>query len=123
MRSAATCLECGHDPTRPTLPPIEPVYDVAVAAELIPYRPKAHLMSWLHRHKDLFPAIYRTMYIGSRARSSRVRVLTHTQILNIRWMILSGPGKAICSQPPTLPMPQTSSERVDSALTHDGKAG
>ncbi len=85
------CPNCQHElPTQ--FEPIEPLYDVRNAAELIPYRPSDNLLAWLNRRKEEFPARYRVVHLGSRARQTRVRVLTHTEVLKIRKAILRGPG-------------------------------
>jgi hypothetical protein len=61
---------------------IEPLYTLAVAAELIPFPSTTALSQFLFRHKNKFEARYR------RTRWYEVRLLTESDILRIREMTL-----------------------------------
>jgi len=69
----------------------EPLYDLAVAATLIPCTPETmkHLLSIFRQR---FPAIYRSAIVEGRNRRSRKRVLRATEILKMRSILLYGPG-------------------------------
>lgn len=88
------CPKCGYEElTTPPLPAVvDPMYDVEVAADLIPHKPKKRLLQFLNARKDQFPARYRVLYL-SRMRTLRVRILSASEILRIRSMVLRGPGK------------------------------
>ena len=65
--------------------PVEPLYDLQVAAMLIPMQ-VASLRKHLSRHKARFPARYRRSTGGR-----RIRLLSATEIRTIRPMVLSAP--------------------------------
>ena len=58
--------------------PIEPLYPLRVAAELIPMSSVVALYSYLQTRKDQFPPRYR------RARRGYMRLLTESEVLRIR---------------------------------------
>lgn len=69
------------------------MYDAKVAAELIPYPSYQALLAWLQRRSTDFPARYRRVFFGGRWKSTRVRVLSASEIWRIRNEVLEGPGK------------------------------
>lgn len=71
-----TCPNCGHQVQCEFV--IEPWYDLAAAALLIPMR-ESTLTSFLSTHKAQYPARYRLTLHGR-----RIRVLTPAEIIAIR---------------------------------------
>jgi hypothetical protein len=65
---------------------VEPLFDVRLAAMLVPMRHSA-LRTLLSRHKAEFPARYRLDGSGHR----RVRVLYASEVRRIRAMVIRGP--------------------------------
>lgn len=72
-------------------PPIYPMYDMRVAAELIPCSYEA-LRQWLWRYQAKYPPRYR-VYQDAKGIRRRVRVVSSREILQIRSERLRGPGK------------------------------
>lgn len=66
--------------------PVMPLYDLSVAAQLIPMRKKS-LIEHLSRYRTEFPAVYR---LGPLRR--RIRLLSGPEIVKIRSQVLRGPG-------------------------------
>ena len=67
--------------------PIEPMFDLAVAAQLLPMHP-ASLRKLLSRHKAAFPARYRR----SDSCHRRIRLLSATEIRRLRAMVVREPN-------------------------------
>jgi hypothetical protein len=65
---------------------VEPLFDLRLAAMLVPMRVSA-LRTLLSRHKTDFPARYRLEGSGHR----RVRVLYASEVRRIRAMVIRGP--------------------------------
>lgn len=93
------CPHCsGELPSEPVftgvqLPtPVYPMYDMRVAAELIPCSYEA-IKAYISRNKAEYPARFR-VYEDEHRRRRRVRVLSSREILQIRANKLRGPGKA-----------------------------
>jgi hypothetical protein len=78
-----TCPHCGYQ-----WEPIEPLFDMSVAALFIPMTYDA-LKRFLSRHKDQFPARYRL----SGREHRRVRLISAQEIREIRAKVLRGPGR------------------------------
>lgn len=99
----AECPKCGEllrdlvpalyiDQAPQTIGPIvAPMYDLRVAAELIPTTYAALLMV-LQRNKDKFPARYR-LYRDARGINRRARILSSREIIELRTLKLRGPGR------------------------------
>lgn len=70
---------------------IEPLYTLEAAAELIPMPSKAALYQFLHRNRDQFPGLYRTIG-GPEAPAGgwEQRFLSESEILKIREMTFYG---------------------------------
>ena len=81
-RGGFICQRCGHQGE-----PLEPLFDLVLAAELIPMRP-ASLRVHLCRRRDQYPARYR--FDGMPR--FRIRVLSASEIKRIRSQVLRGPG-------------------------------
>lgn len=67
---------------------LEQLYNLDVAAELIPFPTKAALCAFLGKHKELFPGRYRTTKAHIYAPKVEQRFLTESEILKIREMTL-----------------------------------
>lgn len=94
-----TCPQCHHEfesgevLARVSLPPpIYPMYDLRVAAELIPTT-YAGLVQFLQRNKQEYAPRYR-IYEDGKGIRRRVRILSSREILAIRVRTLRGEGKA-----------------------------
>jgi hypothetical protein len=83
-RGGNICVRCGHQGE-----PLEPYFDLTLAAELIPMRASS-LRVHLCRNRAHYPARYRLD--GMRPRR-RIRVLSAQEIKRIRAEVLRGPGK------------------------------
>lgn len=81
-RGGPICTRCGHQGE-----PLEPLFDMKLAAELIPMR-YATLMNYLSDHRSDYPPLYRRD--GSVHR--RIRLLSASEIKRIRAQVLKGPG-------------------------------
>lgn len=83
----STCESCGHEVNHldPTELPVEPLYDMRIAAYLIPMRYEA-LRKWLYRNKEHFQARYRLHGHSHR----RIRLLSASEIRLIRKLCLRG---------------------------------
>jgi hypothetical protein len=68
---------------------VEPLYDLRLAAALVPMT-YDQLKSWLHRHREQFPARYRIQRYPGAHRCSRVRLLYASEIRAIRKQVLRG---------------------------------
>jgi hypothetical protein len=81
----SACEHCGHDVTHLGLTalPVEPLYDLRIAAYLIPMRYEA-IRKWLYRNRERFPARYRLHGRSHR----RIRLLSASEIRLIRAMCL-----------------------------------
>lgn len=81
----SSCENCGHDISHLGLSelPVEPLYDMRIAAWLIPMRYEA-LRKWLYRNKTLFPPRYRLHGHSHR----RIRLLSASEIRIIRRMAI-----------------------------------
>jgi hypothetical protein len=66
----------------PVADPLEPLYGLRVAVELIPYPGVTRLRDWLYRHRHLFPRRYQR--IGYRWH----RLLSLSEIAQIRSMVV-----------------------------------
>lgn len=81
-RGGNICTRCGHQGE-----PLEPLFDIALAAQLVPMHPDA-LRMHLSRNKAAYPPRYRLD--GSAHR--RKRLLSASEIQQIRRKVLRGPG-------------------------------
>lgn len=70
--------------------PVMPMYDLKVAAALIPMGDKG-LMAHLMKNKAHYPARYRRVQRDGRQR--RIRLLSASEVQSIREEIFLGPGK------------------------------
>jgi hypothetical protein len=77
----SNCEQCGHEIAHLGLTalPVEPLYDMRIAAYLIPMRYEA-LRKWLYRNKEHFPSRYRLHGHSHR----RIRLLSASEIRLIR---------------------------------------
>lgn len=85
-REPDRCPYCGKKRLKTPIP-FELLFDLQVAAALIPMR-YTTLKKFLHRHKAQFPAIYRKA-----GDTRRRRLLTGSDIIAIRKAVLRGPGR------------------------------
>src|SRR5688572_17918095 len=70
---------------------IEQLYNLDVAAELIPFPSKQALYMFLNRNKEQFPPLYRTTRrVGGPIGGWEQRFLSESEILKIREMTLHG---------------------------------
>lgn len=83
-KGGAVCVRCGHQGE-----PLEPYFDLMLAAELIPMT-YGSLKGYLCKNRQDFPARYR-LQRGNR----KVRLLSASEIKRIRSRILRGPGKPV----------------------------
>ena len=72
--------------------PLEPLFTLKVAAEIIPFPSVEALRQWLYRHRDEFPARYRRTSKGT----THIRLLTATECRTIQTQTLV---KKIPNQP------------------------
>jgi hypothetical protein len=81
----STCEHCGNDVSHLGLSelPVEPLYDLRIAAYMIPMRYEA-VRKWLYRNKALFPPRYRLHGHSHR----RIRLLSASEIRTIRSMAI-----------------------------------
>lgn len=84
------CFICPHCLTAVHGPKLEPLYTLRQAAALIPYHYPS-LVSYLRRYKQEYPAVYRAYRDKGILR--RVRLLTGTEIRQLRKRYIYGPGK------------------------------
>ena len=77
------CGSCGAEGEK-----IQPLFDLDMASSLIPMR-YSSLKTYLSKHSGQFPARYMLTY-GHR----RIRMLTASEIKEIRFSLLRGPGRA-----------------------------
>ena len=77
------CGRCGSEADS-----IQPLFDLDMASSLIPMR-YSSLKTYLSKHSDQYPARYMLTY-GHR----RIRMLTASEIKEIRFSLLRGPGRA-----------------------------
>lgn len=77
------------DDSHKTYAPIEPLFTMEVAAELIPFPSVSALYNWLHNHRETFrPRYQRSRGPSGRGFVKQFRMITHTEILLIRKMRL-----------------------------------
>ncbi len=79
------CQRCGHQGE-----PLEPLFDLRLAAELIPMQATS-LSVHLSRHREKYPPRYRLEGPAHR----RVRLLTASEIRQIRVAVLRGRGRYV----------------------------
>ena len=88
QREEITRLAAEVEALKQRLLPVDPLFDLQVAATLIPMHYDL-LIRFLSRHKDNYPALYRM----ERNRTRR-RLLSGEEIKRIRQRVLRGPGNA-----------------------------
>jgi hypothetical protein len=74
------------------LAPIMPMYDLKCSSMLIPMS-ESGLRKVLSKYKSIFPARYRFTTTKDKGIRVKVRLLTATEINQIRSLIFTGPGK------------------------------
>lgn len=81
--------------------PLEPLYTLRVAAELIPYPGSVrNFRDWLYRHRDQFPGRYQ------RRRNSYFRLLSNSELHAIRDMLVKDIRQTGLRHRPIMTSPQ-----------------